>query len=113
MRLIGGSASRGPLADVVEDPRGECRPAGLMAGAQAAPGVAVEVLVEEHQVAPVLVLGEAAVVAVACPPAGGVTLEEPRQAPSQLLRYRVEIHHAPRAGRTFHLQRLAVEMMVF
>ena len=57
-----------------------------MAGADAAAGVAVEVFVEQHQVAPVRIVGVAAVVAVAGPPARFVGQKEPRQPAAQFVR---------------------------
>src|SRR5262245_59890604 len=50
---------------VFEEPDNQGGPAGLMVSAQTFAGVAVEVLVEEHQVAPVGIIGEARIIAVA------------------------------------------------
>ena len=61
------------------------RPAGLMARAAGRARVAVEVLVEQHQVPPVRVVGEARVVAVAGPAAVRVGQEEPRQPRGELV----------------------------
>src|SRR5215831_564835 len=63
----------------VHGPRDDAGPARLVAGAHALAVVAVEVLVEEHQVAPVRVLLELAGVPVDGPPAGGVLQEDARQ----------------------------------
>ena len=58
-----------PLRHIMQQIRHQRRPAGLVARAEAAAGVAVEVLVEQHQVAPVRIVGVARVVAVAGPAA--------------------------------------------
>src|SRR5687767_3801694 len=50
----------------------ECRPSGLMAGAMPTPGVTVEVLVKEHEIAPVRALREPNLITVARATARGV-----------------------------------------
>ena len=67
--LRAGPLNRSVLRDAMKQVRHQRRPAGLVAGADAAAGVAVEVFVEQHQVAPVRIVGVAAVVAVAGPAA--------------------------------------------
>src|SRR5262249_8274882 len=64
--LLGPSSYRSPRgASPLADQRGhQARPAGLVGGAQALAGVAVEVFVEQDQVTPVGVLLELAAVAV-------------------------------------------------
>ena len=54
-------AAGGEVLDVAHDER---RPPGLVARAEAAPGVAVEVLVEQHELVPERVAPEALVAAV-------------------------------------------------
>src|SRR2546422_9064454 len=89
----------------------EPRPAGLVAGPDARTVVAVEVFVEEDQVAPVRVtlkfLG---------PPVDGtapvlVAEEDSREAPRDLAGYRPQVEHGPGAGRARHLERIAVEVV--
>ncbi len=60
-------------------------PAGLVAGAEAAAGVAVEVLVEQEVIAEVGVVLEQLDVAEDRPAPVGVAQEEPRQPPRQLV----------------------------
>src|SRR5437899_5386772 len=89
----------------------EPRPAGLVAGPDARAVVAVEVFVEEDQVAPVRVtlkfLG---------PPVDGtapvlVAEEDSREAPLDLAGDRPEVEHGPVARRARHLGRIAVEVV--
>src|SRR2546426_5399088 len=89
----------------------EPRPAGLVAGPDARAVVAVEVFVEEDQVAPVRVtlkfLG---------PPVDGtapvlVAEEDSREAPRDLAGDRPQVEHGPGAGRARHLERIAVEVV--
>ena len=88
-------------------------PAGLMAGPEPLAGVAVEVLVEQDQIAPVRVLGEARVRPVARPPAlvrQGRKIRARREASS--LRDLLEIHQPAGAGRALDPQGVAVEVVV-
>src|SRR5215831_15443679 len=65
---LGPSALRrvvGTARYILDEADAERGPAGLVRGTEAAAGVAVEVLVEEHEVAPARVGGEARVAAVA------------------------------------------------
>src|SRR5207237_2022532 len=60
--------TRGPRSsEILDATRGQRGPAGLVARAQAASVVAVEVLVEEHEILPVWILGEAPFAAVTRP----------------------------------------------
>src|SRR5262249_58616436 len=83
-----------------------------MAGAAPAASLAVEVLVEEHQVTEVRVVGVAPLVAVAGPSAGGVGEEEARQAAPDLARRLQQADATPRARRQLHQQVSAVEVVV-
>jgi hypothetical protein len=55
------------LRNRVQQIRRQRGPAGLMAGAQAAPRVSMKVLVEQHQVAPMRILSVSAIAAMARP----------------------------------------------
>src|SRR5690606_17146705 len=92
--------------------RDERRPAGLVAGATAAAVVAVEVLVEEHVVAPVRIVGPAAVVAVAGTASAAVGEEERAETALQLACDDVERDAVTRAGRQLDGEALAVEVVV-
>src|SRR5215510_3886849 len=74
------------------------RPSGLMAGAKPRAVVAVEVLKEENQVAPVLVALEFFYPAVYGPAPVFAAQEEFDQPPRQLLADVPEIHHFSRPG---------------
>ena len=58
------------------------------------------------------IVGEAAVGAVAGPPAVLVGAEDPHQPRGQLAGHLAEIHQPARAGRAFDPQRVAVEVVV-
>src|SRR5436853_599740 len=79
-----GQRARTSLSRLLEQLGDEARPARLVTGADAGAVVAVEVLVEEDQVAPVRVSGEALDVAVDRAPAPLVAQEDPRQSARQL-----------------------------
>src|SRR4051812_17274945 len=79
-----------------------------MAGAQAGAVVAVEVLVEEDQVAPVRVFLELACPAVDRPPAALVLQEDARESTAEFLGYLIEGHHSARARRALDLELVAV-----
>src|SRR5512134_479735 len=77
---------RSHAPEEVEKPCDEAGPAGLVAGPDAGPVVAVEVLVEEDQGAPVRVVLELGRAAVDRPAAARVAQEDAREAPGDLLR---------------------------
>src|SRR5437667_9737086 len=82
-RLGGGqTAPARHVLDQADDHRG---PTGLVGRAESLARVAVEIFVEEHQVAPVRVLGPPGIVAVARAAAVGVGQKEAGQAPGQLV----------------------------
>src|SRR5262249_44382165 len=89
--------------------RDEAGPAGLVAGAQTRAGVSVEVLVERHEIPPVLVLVEPGDAAVDGPAAVGALEEDRRQAPAQLVRDLVQVHPLPRPGRALDAEVVAEE----
>src|SRR5271166_6599640 len=87
-------------------------PAGLMAGAKARSGVAVEVLVEENMISPVRIglelirVGEGGTAAIL------VAKEDPRQAIRQLFAHLEEVHHPARSGRALDSETVAVVEIV-
>src|SRR5262245_3234480 len=87
------------------------RPARLVAGADAAAGVAVEVLVEQHEIAPVRIRRVARVVPVAGPPALRVGQEQRRQPARDLVRRLAQVELAARPGRDLDLEVVAVEVV--
>src|SRR5262249_60394140 len=86
-------------------------PAGLMARADPGAVVAVEVLVEEHEVAPVRVVLEFLGTAVDRPPPVTSAQKDAGQAAGQLGRDLPEIESVRRARRKRDLQGIAVEVM--
>src|SRR5262249_8073886 len=83
-----------------------------MTGAASTAGLAVEVLVEQHQVAEVRVVGVAALVAVTGPSSGGVGEEEARQATPDLACRLQQADVSARPRRQLHQQVVAVEVVV-
>src|SRR6516162_3430855 len=97
------AALAGPQGgEQVHDPGDDPRPAGLVAGAEAGPVVAVEVLVEEEAIAPVRVLLELPGAAEDGPPALPVPEERVRQAAADLLGDLEQVHAPAGAGGAFH-----------
>src|SRR5205823_2498588 len=84
-------------------------PAGLVRGAEALAGVAVEVLVEEDQVAPVRVGLELLAGAEDRAAAVRAAQEEVAQPPRELPRHLPEGVRLPRTGRELDRERLAEE----
>src|SRR5687768_15950899 len=80
----------------------EAGPPGLVAGAEAGAVVAVEVLVEQDEVAPVRILLEGPAAAVHGTRAVGAAQEDPGEALGQLGRHVPEVQHAAGAGRALH-----------
>src|SRR5215212_1543465 len=79
-----------------------------MAGPQSGAIVAVEVLIEQHQVAPVRVVAKLVRAAVYRPMTVLVLEKDPRKTPSDLLGNLVERHQVAGSGRTFDLEVVAV-----
>src|SRR4029079_16734502 len=86
--------------EVLEAAHDDRPPAGLVAGADPASGVAMEVLVKQDELAPAGIAGEALVAAVAGPPPLGVREEERGEAPRDLPLNLPEVHPDPGARRT-------------
>src|SRR5207249_1311238 len=102
----------GSRSNIAQEPGHECRPTSLVAGTNAAAGVAVEIFVEENQVFPGWVMGEAIVAAVARSAASGVGEEDLGEADFQFVGDLLQVHQMARAGRTFDFQAVAVEMEI-
>src|SRR5215218_5155380 len=100
------------LAEHDEHLRDETCPPGLVAGAASAAGVAVEVFMEEHELAPVRVVVEEHVAAVHCPRAIGLSHKDSREAARKLNGDLLERHHVSRACGTLHLKGVAVVQVV-
>ena len=83
-----------------------------MVGAQALAGFAVEILVKQHESAPVRVLRKAAIITVAGPATVLVGQEEAREAARQFLRNLVQRHPPSRSRRAFDLQVVPVEVVI-
>src|SRR5439155_14268607 len=97
--------------EILEATDGERRPA-LEAGAEAPAGVAAEVLGEAEEVAPVWVVAEARIGAVAGPAPSGVWDEEAREPPVELVRDLAERRQASRPDRALDAQRVAVKVVI-
>src|SRR5262245_42225850 len=111
IRPARGRASRPPLREGLEAAHGHDRPA-LVARAAPASGVAAEGLGEGDQVAPVGVVAEAAVAAVARPAAVGARDEQGGEPPRELARDLPEVHHAPGPGRALDAEAVAIEVVI-
>ena len=89
-------------SQVLQDLSDEPRPAGLVACAAAATGVAVEVLVEWDQVAPVGILVESLAIAEDGAFTVLVAQEDAREPPRELVRHLIQVHELSRAGGALH-----------
>src|SRR5262249_34460877 len=105
--LAGGAGGGAPFVDQGGD---EGRPARLVRGAQPGAVVAVEVLIEEDEVAPEGVVLERARAAVDRPSAGGVAREDPDQAVGDLAGQLVECGRPAAGGRGAHAERRPVRL---
>src|SRR3954466_8020046 len=99
---------RGGRGKQVHEPRDDSGPAGLVAGAQPGAVVAVEVLVEQHVVAPVRIVLEGFRCAVNGAAAVLVLQEDAGDAGGELLGHLVQVHLPARAGRAFDDEVVAV-----
>src|SRR5262245_7358533 len=103
---------RTTLGHRLETARDECRPARLMARADAPTVLAVEVLVEEHEVLEVRVGGIAPVRPVARTATVRPRQEDAREPRSELGGDLFEVQVPSGADGTFHLERVAVVVVV-
>src|SRR5512147_1245610 len=99
------------LAALLKELGHETCPARLVGRADAAPVVAVEILVEENQVAPVRVALEARVAAVGGPVAVAVTQEEPGETTREVGRHVPQRPWRARAPGAFDVEAVAVEQI--
>src|SRR5262245_61608613 len=106
------SAPRRRGMEVLEQPRGEGGPSGLMAGAETATILAVEVLVEQDQIPEMGIAGEAHVVPMTGPPAVGIAQEQARNPAAELAGHLAQVHQVSRPGRELDAQRVAPEVVV-
>src|SRR5262249_28966139 len=83
-------------------------PAGLMRGAAAASGIAVEEFVERHMIAKSRVLLLDRRVAKDWTATRLVAHEDPREAPAQLGRHLAQMHEFARSDRALHLEVVAI-----
>src|SRR6266404_8468045 len=98
--------------DVCDAPDGQSGPTGLMARAKSLAGFAVKIFVKEHKVAPVRVVDEARVAAVARTTPAGVGEEDAGEARAKFKSDLTEVHHPPRSGGAFDLEAVSIEMVV-
>src|SRR5687768_7169927 len=98
---VGGGGRLEQLGD-------EARPAGLVRSTDAAAGVAVEVLVEEHVVAEMRVVLHLRVVAEDRPPAAPVLEEDVAEPVAQLAGDLLQAEEVAGAGRAFDAEVVAV-----
>lgn len=83
-------------------------PAGLMAGAQSRPVVAVEIFVKEDVIAPMGIGLELLCAAVYRTPAALIAQEDPSEPVGDLLAHLEEVHHLSRPCGAFDLEVVAV-----
>src|SRR6266513_6454033 len=83
-----------------------------MAGAKSLAGFAVKIFVKEHKVAPVRVIDEARVAAVARAAPAGVGEKDAGEARAKFKSDLTEVHHAPRSSGAFDLEAVSIEMVV-
>ncbi len=98
--------------DVCDASDGQSGPTGLMARAESLAGFAVKIFVKEHKVAPVRVVGEARVAAMARAAPAGVGEKDAGEARAKFKGDLTEVHHAPRSGGAFDLEAVSIEMVV-
>src|SRR4029077_5924792 len=91
---------------------GQSGPTGLMARAESLAGFAVKIFVKEHKVAPIWVVDEARVAAVARAASAGVGEKDAGEARAKFQGDLTKVHHVPRSGGTFDLEAVSIEMVV-
>src|SRR4029453_17894715 len=84
----------------------------LMARAEPLAGFAVKIFVKERQVAPGGVVSEARIAAVAGAAPAGVGEKDAGEARAKFKGDLMKVHHAPRSGGAFDLERVSIEMVV-
>ena len=103
---------RGAGGEHVHDAGDDPRPAGLVAGPEAGPVVAVEILVEQHEIAPVRVFLELPGSAIDRPPALLVLEKGVRQAARDLFGDLIQVHVPPGARGTLDGEIISIEGVI-
>ena len=98
--------------DVCNASDGQSGPTGLMARAESLAGFAVKIFVKEHKVAPVRVVDEPRVAAVARAAPAGVGEKDAGEARAKFKGDLTQVHHVPRFGGAFDLEAVSIEMVV-
>ena len=83
-----------------------------MARAESLAGFAVKIFVKEHKVAPVRVVDEARVAAVAKAAPAGVGKKDASKARAKFKSDLTKAHHATGSGGALHLEAISIEMVV-
>jgi hypothetical protein len=99
----------GDVRDVSDSQSG---PTGLMARAESLAGFAVKIFVKQHKAAPVRVVGEARVAAVARATPAGIGEKDAGEPRAKFKGHLTKVHHAPRSGGAFDLEAVSIEMVV-
>src|SRR6266571_3856553 len=97
----------------LEEIRYHSRPAGLMAGTDAAPAITVEVLVERDVIAPVRIVLKGHVGAKYSSATLLITQKDVREPPREFLRHLPQRQFLAGAGRVFYQEIVAIELLVF
>src|SRR5205085_997300 len=96
----------------LQQARDQGSPSGLVACTEALAGVAVEIFVEEAQVAPVGIVAVVALLALPRPPGFFIRKEDGQQPAANFARHLAQSHLPTRASRTFHLKLVAVVVVI-
>src|SRR6266571_3275653 len=97
----------------LEEIRYHSRPAGLMAGTDAAPAITVEVLVERDVIAPVRIVLKGHVGAKYSSATLLITQKDVREPPREFLRHLPQRQFLAGAGRAFYQEIVAIELLIF
>ena len=87
-------------------------PTGLVTRAKSLAGIAMEILVEQDQVAPVGIIPPTRILAMAGTPLVCIPQENRSHSARQFLRHLAQCHAPAGARRALHLQVVAVKMMI-
>ena len=83
-----------------------------MARAESLAGFAVKIFVKEHKVAPIWIVDEARVAAVARATSPGVGEKDAGETRAKFKGDLTEVHHPPRSGGAFDLEAVSIEMVI-
>ena len=126
LRLNGSTAPNQPTAstgpslpwltsqpgDVCDASDGQSGPTGLMARAESLAGFAVKIFVKKHKIAPVRVVDEARVAAVARATSTSLGKKDAGKARAKFKSDLTKAHHATGSGGALHLEAISIEMVV-